>query len=66
MERDEGDETILAREGLTEMSFRRYLWGSPGGSTIKNPPANAEAWVQSLIPEDPTCREATKSMCHNY
>ena len=42
MERDEGDETILAREGLTEMSFRRYLWGSPGGSTIKNPPANAE------------------------
>ena len=34
MERDERDETILAREGLTEMSFRRYLWGSPSGSTI--------------------------------
>ena len=30
----------------------------------KNPPANAG--VQSLVQEDPTCRGATKSIHHNY
>ena len=25
-----------------------------------------ETWVSSLVWEDPTCRGATKSMCHNY
>ena len=25
-----------------------------------------ETWAQSLIREDPTCRRATKPMCHNY
>ena len=29
MERGKRDETTLAREGLSEMSFRKYLWGSP-------------------------------------
>ena len=23
-------------------------------------------WVQALVREDPTCRGATKPMCHNY
>ena len=23
-------------------------------------------WVQALVQEDPTCRGATKPMCHNY
>ena len=23
-------------------------------------------WVQALVREDPTCRRATKSVCHNY
>ena len=23
-------------------------------------------WVQALVQEDPTCRRATKPMCHNY
>ena len=42
MERGKRDETTLAREGLSEMSFRKDLWGSPGGSIIKNPPANVK------------------------
>ena len=33
----------------------------PGGPVVKNPPANAGAQVQSLVPEDCTC-SATKSM----
>ena len=31
-------------------------------SLIKSPPPTQETWVQSLIPEDPTRREATKPM----
>ena len=23
-------------------------------------------WVQALVQEDPTCRGATKPVCHNY
>ena len=38
----------------------------PGGAVVKNPPANAGAWVQSLAREDPTCRGATEPMRHNY
>ena len=33
---------------------------------IKNLPANAGTWVQSLIWEDPTCYRVTKPMHHNY
>ena len=25
-----------------------------------------ETWVQALVREDPTCRGATKPVCHNY
>ena len=38
--------------------------GFPGGTVGKNPPANAG--VQALVREDPTCRGATKPVCHNY
>ena len=38
----------------------------PGGAVVKNPPANAGAQVWALIREDPTCREATKPVRHNY
>ena len=24
------------------------------------------AWVRALVQEDPTCRGATKPVCHNY
>ena len=40
---------------------------------VKNPPANAEDMVQSLVQKEPTCWEATKPMspttepeCHSY
>ena len=45
---------------------RKMLGGFPGGSVVKNPPVNAEAWVQSLIWEDLTCCRAAKPVCHNY
>ena len=37
----------------------------PGGSVVKNPPANAGDTVRSLIWEDPTCSGTTKPV-HNY
>ena len=40
--------------------------GFPGGSVVKNPPANAGDTVRSLFWEDPTCLGATKPVCHNY
>ena len=40
--------------------------GFPGGSVVKNPPCNAGTLVQPLVPEDPTCCGATKSVYHNY
>ena len=36
----------------------------PGGAVVKNPPANAG--VQSLVWEDPTCCGANEPVCHNY
>ena len=32
----------------------------PGGTVVKNPPANAGDTGSALVWEDPTCREATK------
>ena len=38
------------------------IWGFPGGSVVKNPPAMQEMWVQSLSLEDPLEEEmATQS-----
>ena len=34
--------------------------GFPGGTVVKNPPANA------LVQEDSTCRRAAKAVHHNY
>ena len=41
-------------------------WGYPGGSVVKNLPANERTWVQSPVLEDPTCLGATKPVYHNY
>ena len=38
----------------------------PGGLVLKNPPANAETLVQSLVWEDSTCHGVAKPMYHNY
>ena len=37
----------------------------PGGAGVKNPPANAGDTGSIPGPEDPTCRRATKPVCHN-
>ena len=34
-----------------------YLWGFPGHSVVKNPPANKEMQVQSLVGENPWRRK---------
>ena len=33
------------------------MWGFPGGSGVKNPPAKQETWIQSLGQEDPLEKE---------
>ena len=40
--------------------------GFPGGSVVKNPPANARDMGLILDPGDPTCCRAAKPMHHNY
>ena len=52
---------------LTQVPLQEWTyWDFPGGAGIKNPPANAGDTGSSPGPEDPTCRRATKPMCHNY
>ena len=46
--------------------IKRKMLDFPGGAVVKNPPANAGARVQALVPEDPTCHGATKPMCYSY
>ena len=45
---------------------KNYSWDFPGGAVVKNPPADAGDTVRSLVREHPTCRRATKPVCHNY
>ncbi|KAB0373779.1 hypothetical protein FD755_014035, partial [Muntiacus reevesi] len=40
--------------------------GFPGGSVVKNRPANAGDTIRSLIQEDPTCCRATEPGPHSY
>ena len=50
-------------ESYLKLDFRDF----PGGTMVKNPPANAGGTrVRSLVREDLTCRRATKPMRHNY
>ena len=46
--------------------LKTMLQGFPGGTVVKNLPANAGTRVQALVWEDLTCRGATKPTCHNY
>ena len=47
------------------MSFNRGMEGFPGGSVVKNLPANAGDTGSILIQADPTCLEATKPLSHS-
>ena len=50
-----------------QRGFKMLLsWGFPGGSVVKNLPANAGSVSSSLIWEDPVCRGAAMPVSHNY
>ena len=54
---------------ISNNNNKEYVWDFPGGTVIKNSPANAGDMGSSpgrRSQEDPTCRGATKPMCHNY
>ena len=63
-------QSTLNKEHIFHTDSKNYpltsttSWGFPGGSVVKNPPANAGD--TGLIQEDPTCHKATKTICHNY
>ena len=46
--------------------YKNYFGDFPGGTVVKDPPANAGDTGSTLVHEDPTCRGATKPVCHNY
>ena len=50
---------MLPRTPLRKQDF-------PGGTVVKNHLPMQGTQVRALVPEDPTCRKATKPMSHNY
>ena len=60
------EETEVQRKSQREERLKTFTWDFPGGAVVKNPPANAGTRVRTLVREDPTCRGATKPVCHNY
>ena len=52
------------REKVNNKIKNKMYRDFPGGTVVKNPPANA--WVPSLVWEDPTCHGAAKPMRHKY
>ena len=48
----------------THSTFKNKLEGFPGGTAVKNPPANAGDTGSSS--GQGRCHRATKPMCHNY
>ena len=59
---DEESITILQLKGATEIPF----WTSPVGQWLRIRPPMQGTRIQALVQEDPTCRGATKPVCHNY
>ena len=57
---------FLVYEFIHMKNHRRTSLVLPGGLVLKNPPANAETLVQSLVWEDSTCHGVAKPMYHNY
>ena len=49
-----------------EQKVLKFVWRTPVGTVVKNPPANAGDMGSSLVWEDPTCRRATKLVLHSY
>ena len=51
---------------ITKRNIKTKWQGFPGGTVVKNLPANAGDTVRALVWEDATCCGATKHMHHNY
>ena len=62
----------LENEMIQGQSFKKIFPGQttqfkngqqdfPGGTVVKNPPANSGTRVRALVQEDPTCHGATKA-----
>ena len=51
--------------GMLEISDEELKgnYAFPGGSVVKNPPANAETWVWSLGQEDPLEKKMASHSC---
>ena len=49
-----------------KVTLKKKLGDFPGGTVVKNLPANAGNTGLSPGPGDPTCRGATKPVYHNY
>ena len=45
---------------------RSLQLGFPGGTMVKNPPANTDTQVQIPVQEDRICQGAAKPACQNY
>ena len=58
--------SIFQKKSLERIKRQPKKCGFPGGTVVKNPPANAGDTGPSPGPEDPTCHGATKPVCHNY
>ena len=53
------------REANLDWRFRVPTWDFPGGTVVKNLPANAGDMSSSFGPESLTCCGATKPVRHN-
>ena len=69
-ERDLGGEclkSLLKGEIMQKKKcLRKKIYGFPGGSLARNPPANAEDRSSIPDPGRSTCYGATKPMCRSY
>ena len=48
-----------------KMHLEMYVGDFPGGTVVKNPPANAGDMGSSPVREDPTCSRTAKPVGHN-
>ena len=65
MHRVRRDTGIRVGKDLYYSKYKKWSGGFPGGSVVKNLPANSGDWVRSLVWDDRACLGATKPVCHS-